>query len=66
MVCIDKLTKLVRLVPYFVENGELTDPAIALLFFTRVVSSMECCALFYMITILGLQARFGKHSLIYI
>ena len=37
MVCIDKLTKLVRLVPYLVGDGEVTTPAITCLFFVYVV-----------------------------
>ena len=54
MFWFDKLTKCVGLVPCLVGDGELTTPAIERLFFTHVVLSTECHALFYMITILGL------------
>lgn len=37
LVCIDKLTKLVRLVPCSAGEGELSAPAVAQLFFTHVV-----------------------------
>ena len=65
MVCIDKLTKLIRLVPCLVGDGELTTPGIARLFLLMSFVSTECRALFYMIMILGLQVPFGKHCLNY-
>ena len=37
LVCIDKLIKLVRLVPFMVGDGELAEPAISRLVFTHVV-----------------------------
>ena len=65
MVCTDKLTNLVKLVSYLVGDGELTAPAISLLFLIPVVLFYRVCDLFYMIAILGLQTPFGKYCLNY-
>ena len=37
MVCVDKLTKLVKIVPCSTGEGELTAPVVARLFFSHIV-----------------------------
>ena len=47
MICIYKVTKLVRLVPYSVGNGELTIPSVARLFFHSCGLFLQSAMLFF-------------------
>ena len=41
LTVVDMLTKLIKLVPYFVGDGELSTPATAKLFFNNIVRSFS-------------------------
>ena len=65
IVCIDKLTKLVRLVLCLVGYGKLTAPSIGRFFFTHVVCFYGIPHFIYINMILGLQVPTFKHCLTY-
>ena len=65
MVCIERLTKLVRLVPSWQGMGSSLLLQFHCCFLLVYLISMDYHALFCMIAILDLQAPFSKHCLTY-